>query len=207
MIADEETEEKTGVHLTSYGAGGLGVKGIPQELQEQVEAVFRSGASWMRVVDGNIELLPAFKATPKPYEDGELLPFWRKASPAEKSVSYTLFDLDKLEDHSSPSIYIQSLCGYYYTAARYKATAEKLESYGFECLRSRRGKDGRYWEVWYLPGLWAAEGELENELAKLKGVEATESQKLKAALEFIRHNVSFGSLSVSVQKLCMVMDD
>lgn len=41
---------------------------------------------------------------------------------------------------------------------KYAKRAALLEEAGFECLRSRRGKDGRIWEHWYLPGKWSAEG-------------------------------------------------
>lgn len=52
------------------------------------------------------------------------------------------------------------MCGYGYTKDRYKVEVGKLESWGFECCRSRRGDNGKFWELWFLPYLRAAEGDL-----------------------------------------------
>ena len=102
----------------------------------------------------------------------------------------------------SPSITIQGLCGYNYTEENYKWNAEKLESYGFQCLRSRRGTDAKFWELWFLPGLWCSKGDLEANVKRGKD----DKEELKIALEFLRHKVSFGTLDVSNQRMCMVLD-
>ena len=43
----------------------------------------------------------------------------------------------------------------------YDRRAESLARAGFDCMRSRRGLDGRIWEHWYLSGRWAARGPIE----------------------------------------------
>ena len=58
------------------------------------------------------------------------------------------------------SIYIQHPQGYD-GDNRYRETTKKLEEAGFIRLRSEKDKEGKYWEIWYLPGPWAARGRIE----------------------------------------------
>ena len=56
------------------------------------------------------------------------------------------------------SFYIQSIGGY---DGNRGEKAQRLFINGFVPMRSKRStKDGKCWEIWYLPGAWAAEGEL-----------------------------------------------
>jgi len=57
-----------------------------------------------------------------------------------------------------PAFYVQHICGY--GGHNYQERAGALRMRGFSCLRSKRGVDGRFWEVWYLSGRWAAEYDL-----------------------------------------------
>lgn len=54
-----------------------------------------------------------------------------------------------------PAIFVEHIQGY---SGDWKGKAEKMEAAGFELLRSRRGKDGKIWEVWFLPATWFARG-------------------------------------------------
>jgi len=98
-------------------------------------------------------------------------------------------------------IIITSLCGHYYSKASYKLQAKKLESYGFEVLRSKEGEDKKIWEMWYLPGPWSAKGDLK------KAVEEDpvwkEEKKIDKAIGFLCRHVEFGSLEVSTQRAAM----
>lgn len=58
-------------------------------------------------------------------------------------------------------MYVHHITGYA-GQEYYKGRADLLESAGFVCLRSEKGKDGKYWEVWYLPGAYAAEGPIKD---------------------------------------------
>ena len=162
-----------------------------------------AGANWIRVVGGELEYISSYKPLPDPIKDEDMLPFWRHPSPGEKESAHTLFDFDKLEDHSSPGISISHLCGYYYTPESYQMYGERLQSYGFEIMRSRRGSDAKYWEKWWLPGLWCAEGDL----AEAIGKEQNDKKALKRAVDFLAKNISFGTLDVSVQRLAMQAPD
>lgn len=76
------------------------------------------------------------------------------------NISYVKTDYGKVESIHGAAITIQHVCGYDYSDDFYRENAKKLESYGFICCRSNRGSEGRFWEIWFLPGLWMAEGDL-----------------------------------------------
>lgn len=164
---------------------------------------FLTGACWARVEKGRLHVRPIHEPIPDPIADPFFGENWqrpRNNAPAK----FNLQDFDKPGDHCSPSFIIQHLCGYGFTRERYKAQARRLESYGFECLRSRRGTNGRYWELWYLPGLWCAEGELK----KAVGTHAANewNAATKRATNFLTDRESFGTLDVCIQRAAMVVD-
>jgi hypothetical protein len=193
-----ETESEP--RITAYGGSEIRISGILNEDQERVMACLNAGVYWIRVKDGKLEIVESWEKLPDPIADEEMLPFWRKPTKAE-SAQPELFEMEIPSEHDSPSISIQHLCGYNYSSEGYRMQAEKLESYGFNCMRSRRGPDAKYWETWFLPGLWAAKGGLKERIGKHKGKNA-----LKAATSFLACNVRFGSLDVSVQRMAAVID-
>lgn len=196
------------ITVTSYGrnsgkeeTGRVTIEGFSLDEFEKMLGAMR-GMYWVHSDNGRLVSSPRYEPPPNPIVDEEMLPFWRKPTKNEKAGSLKLFEMEDLGEHSSPSISIQSLCGYYYTPERYKAEAAKLESWGFECLRSRRGNDGQFWEVWFLSGIWSAKGAL---LESIKGIKG-EKKKLEAATDFLGRNAVFRTLDVSVQRMAMVAD-
>ena len=198
------TKEDEKIRVISRGGpeGNISLTGFSQESLDKMVAACTSGVYFIQVKDGKLVAIPTLEDLPKPAEDKKMLPFWRKPAEIIYPEVYDEFEHSK-EKGFSPSITIQHLCGYNYTKEGYTAEAKKLESYGFECLRSRRGPDAKYWEIWLLPGLWGAKGEFK------KNVECGKSDedKLKIALEFLRHKTSFGTLDVSSQRLAMASPD
>ncbi len=193
-------ETESNPRITSWGRDSMTISGILEEDQERVTACLQAGAYWIRVRDGKLEIVESWEKLPDPINDEKMLPFWRKPTEAE-TTQLELFEMGMVGEHDSPSISIQHLCGYDYSPENYRMQTEKLESYGFECLRSRRGLDGKYWEVWFLSGLWAAKGDLKEKIGSHKGKNA-----LKTATSFLGQHVSFGTLDVSVQRLAMVIE-
>lgn len=193
--------------ISGYGQGSITISDLTEEDAEKLEGCIRGGMWWAICKEGKMVFYPNYQALPNPTEDLDMLPFWRKASDLVTDQQPNLLEIDHLYDHSSPSIQITSLCGYAYTPENYKEQAERLESYGFECLRSRRSNDARYIEVWYLPGLWAAKGDLAEYLNEFKGKALCSADECKKAVRFLGERVQFGSLDVCVQRLAMVMDD
>lgn len=200
------------VRLSGSGPEQVTISGLEPEEKELVAASLDAGTRWIRNKGGRLDAISVFEEFPHPIKDKDMYPFWRAPNEEEKRLATcqpTLLALDELEDHSSPSIHISSLCGYDYSTENYEAEAENLRSYGFEIMRSPRGKDGKYWETWYLPGLWYAKGDLKDAIdnSKNSGNNQTEKEKLSVALDFIRYHVKFGTLHVCVQRLAMVMRD
>jgi|GEM_PF-904485 len=178
--------------------------GLNREECERLEAVTH-GQCWVKVgEDGRLEFRDARKPLPEPVEDKEMLGFWSHTDPRRRKVQLQLLDPER--DPYCPHIVIQSLCGYHYTPENYEKEAGKLQSYGFECLRSRRGADGRFWEVWYLPGFWAARGEFKEVIDAVKSPPSKDGPRLDAAVSFLCRHVSFGTLDASVQRAAMVLE-
>jgi hypothetical protein len=195
------SEEK--VRISEYGQGHLKIEGLTDEESERLKGAI-SGQWWAAGNgDGRLHFSPTREPVPSPAADNEMIPFWRTCASGGSSVQMELLDLERMRPVFSPSIAISGLCGYYFTPEKYKEEAAKLESWGFSCLRSRRGDDGKFWEVWYLPGLWAAKGKLNDVLCNAE----SDKKGVDKAVRFLSRHVSFGTLDIVVQRLAMVMDD
>ena len=197
-------KEKPAVRLRSSGPDNdresrkIEIGGLNDEESECMNGVL-NGHWWATVKDGRLVFEPTRQPLPAPVEDAEIAPHWR----GQGQLRFVQLDKERAEGAFAPQIIIQSLCGYYWTKENYRKQAERLESYGFACLRSRRGDDGKFWEVWYLPGLFLARGGLEKAISD----EKDNKLKLDKAVSFLCQNCSFGSLEVSVQRAAMVLDD
>jgi hypothetical protein len=198
MSLEDKKEER--VRLSSYGAGKAEFTGLTPAEVTMMESA-SNGTGWV-TVSQNGRLVKSNKLTPPPpVTDEGMEPFWRKHQEAQTALK--LDDFEPLPNWHEPSISIQHLCGYDYTPLRYKSEAEKLTRWGFHCLRSKRGTDGRFWEIWFLPGFWLAKEELK------KVIDSTEGnleKKTKAVINFLARRASFGSMDMSVQKLAMTID-
>lgn len=193
---EEDQEKDDGIRVISYGRGGITLANLKQEEVENLEAMVHNHF-WVTVTDGRLETIRRKKDLPGPADDEELLPFWRREKSGTGQVE--LFEVN-IPQHQSPSIIIQHLCGHHYTPENYKRQAEFLESLGFECLRSRRGADARFYEIWLLPGLLFARGALKE---TMENVGFCGKKELDKAVKFLCRNVSFGTLDVSYQMAAM----
>lgn len=195
--------EEEAVHISEYGKDHVVIGGLTEQESEQFRGAL-NGQWWVKGNgDGRLHFSPGREATPAPAADENMMPFWRPFSSGSSAVQMELLDSERMHPVFSPSIMVTHLCGYYFTPEKYKEQAEKLESWGFSCLRSRRGDDGKFWEIWYLPGLWTAKGKLRDVLVDSKG----EKENLEAAIKFLSRHSSFGSLDVVVQRMAMTMED
>ncbi len=212
-LTGETTMSKSGaeaIKVSSYGGGGFTINGVDQEEVDVLLGSFKGGFHWVRRgQDGRLEHRPAFEDVPPPGKDESMHPFWSPPG-KDEGVQMEMFSLGDKEGayhrHSSPSILIQHLCGYHYSAENYKKQAEFLEECGFVCMRSRRdAASGQFWELWFLPGMWCAQGRLREAIAD----SGKKNEKLKAgvAVEFLGRHSQFGTLDIAVQRLAMVPDD
>jgi hypothetical protein len=198
-----------------YGSGQVIISGLSEKEVAEIMGAINHGHNYIKVEDDKLKTVAKFEDLPGPISDEEMLPFWRPVTKEEKNQN--LLDVpgkiinygkDKI---SSPAINIEYLCGKYYSPEDYKINAEKLESYGFICFRSRRLDDGTYSEIWHLPSLGSAKGKLA-EFIKAISVPAGgkiwenkfEEKKLDGAIDFINENVKYGILDVTITKLYLL---
>jgi hypothetical protein len=163
------------------------------------------GVCRVECVEGRLVRRSMHEALPEPGEDPLIAPYWAPSG-EPKTLGYIAPDDEQA--HHSPSIVIQHLCGYGWTPENYQKAANTLESWGLVCLRSRRGDDGRHWEIWLLH-FYAARGDLEAKIRSMSGKEDpsimnwTRSQ-LNELGSWIAHRVPFGSLDCTVQRMAML---
>ncbi len=202
-------QEEERVRVTGSGPGTITVAGLSTEEGEKLMGALNVGNWWVKNTGGRLETHSAFSAVPPSVDDEEMLPFWGDGTsmcfsgPPLPGPKYEKSGANTVPRCASPSITIQHLCGYSYTPEGYNIEAEKLRGWGFQCLRSQRGDDGQYWELWFLPGLWCAKGKLANAFCNEK---AHADGSIEKAVEFLSKNCSFGTLDVSFQRLAMVID-
>jgi len=199
---ESKTHEPISIVRSSVAESVIALRGLSEEGANLIQGMVR-GQSWVTVSDGRLIASPTKEPLPSPAEDPELAPYWQ---PNNKPVQMVLFKSLEGEGSAwppfSPSISISHLCGHNYTPEYYAKQAELLENYGFECLRSRRGDDGRYREIWHLSSFWSAKGLLKQCLND----ETDETKKLDTAVKFLCCYVSFGTLDVMVQRAGMIAD-
>lgn len=181
------SEEKR-VMMQTEGAGNVALMGLTPEEHIGFRGVL-NGHHWVRVVDGRMEFKLTRNPVPEPMPDDNLLPFWRTSPPfSSKTLKTTA--LNPGEHSAFPAFYLQDLCPYDHDRDQYPEQAAKLESYGFECLRSRRDSEGLFREVWILPGAYAARGDLQ---AAIAGKTLGENQS-EAIRSYIMTHVRFGTI-------------
>lgn len=212
-------------HDTRNGSDEITLTGTKEEIQSVIAML--AGVERLSVVNGQLETVPVYQPVRSPIEDPLIPPNWatKKVPPVGQCTGNDIDvavkgqvkpprinvqpPLDPQEEGwNSPHYAIQHLCGYNWTEDNYKRQAQVLMDCGFECLRSRRGKDGRFWEIWYLPGNWAAQGLLKLVIDQqiLKDQTGHWTKTVDVVVKWLCNNVSFGTLDVSVQRACMVMD-
>ncbi len=149
---------------------------ITAEGDEDLTALknFLEGHQWVKL-DENGKLINAsiYRDTPEPEYDKDIGQIW-KEGPVELRRKSKKGDDDR-------SFYVQHLGGY---SGDRKKKAQRMVVAGFSVLRSRRGTDGLIWEVWYLPGAWAAKGEIRG-------------KDEKQILDWLRHEIAPGQIDLS----------
>jgi hypothetical protein len=146
------------------------------------------------------------KAPPEPADDPYLPPTWQKTDCEwRRQTAELISHIDPKEGWHHPSYLVQSLCGYGWTLERYRDEVYKMQSIGFECLRSRRKADGRFWEAWILPFASAAKGPLKDIIDALPK-DRKWFQETESIVKWMCRNASFGTLDVMIQRAAMTMD-
>lgn len=211
----EEQELKrirvSGTQHRRHDQGDVTIGELTAEEMQSMEA-FTLGACWIRVSeDGRLERRDRFAELPDPISDPHLPAKWIPKIDWTKEAPFLVNPVPPLPEepkpnYEDPGIIIRYLCGYNNTPYEYEA--RKLQSYGFECLRSRRGNDGRFYEIWFLPSYYFAKGDLKDaiDLRTLKSGESESANKISTVVTFLCNNVSFGTLDICYQRAAMVID-
>jgi hypothetical protein len=193
----------------THGRGGnsceISIAGMtPAELDALQAALL--GACWVKGEGGRLTRHDVHAPLPDPIAD----PFFAEGWQGRDQSFLSPYKVREIGEPSwSPSLKISHLCGYGYTVEGYKREATKLERWGFSCMRSRRGHDGRHWEIWYLPFLEAAKSELKEAIEKAKEPADWKEQaamQLEAAVSFLCQKAAFGTLDVTSQRAAMTIE-
>lgn len=126
-----------------------------EENLEEFEAMLGSH-KWIRQNEyGELETAPAHRNPPILYD--KMIDHIWDGKPAKIRQLREAEEKHK-EVFRDRSFYVQHIAGY---SGGFSEKAQRMYINGFVPLRSKRStKDGKCWEIWYLPGAWAAEGEL-----------------------------------------------
>jgi hypothetical protein len=201
----------TGTQHHGHDQGSITIGELTPEEMETIEA-FTLGSCWIRTTeDGRVERRERFAELPDPVADPYQPPKWISAVDWSKEAPFLCNPNPPLPEepkptYEDPGIIVRYLCGYNNTP--YEWEARKLQSYGFECLRSRRGLDGRFYEVWFLPSRYFAKGDLKDAIdtTTFKDGLSESANRIKTAVDFLCRHVSFGTLDVCYQRAAMCID-
>lgn len=196
----------------SYSNDGCSMT-IDNLTREEMDTLksFLLGTSWVRIDErGRLESTPRFQTLPSPGVDEEMFPFWTMTPPELLNApqqTVMCFAQEEFKCSGSlPTIVIEHLCGYYSTPDKYANMAERLTSWGFEVMRSKRGADGKYWEQWVLhnPSFFS-KGTLKEFIGTFEK-NTSDDENLTSVVSWLCKNASFGSLSVNKQRAAMVIE-
>jgi hypothetical protein len=192
------------MNITMISREEITIRGQPSEI-EALEGMV-NGAQWVKGDKSAGALtIDAYKALPVPQDDPLLPPQWQRSEGTIAHGSARLVDhVSPDEGWHSPSFVVQHLCAYGFTVEKYRAEAVKMQQLGFECLRSRRSRDGKFWELWFLPGSWAAKGALAEQL-KLAREHDWKAQS-RVIMDYVQKHVVAGTTDVCVQRLAMSIE-
>lgn len=218
---------ETGSSQHPSGDSSITLSGTKEEMDAIRSAV--NGANWLRVNDaGMAETVARHHKLPDPIDDPKIPPTWA-IKPVPPLGQCTKADLDRARDDNastprppmnvgpelnasegwhSPAIYIHHVGVGTREPNGYQRNAKRLTDYGFECMRSRRGADGRYWELWFLPYLIHAKGTLREKIDTLEKANQMEgwTKTVREVVDHLCNNINFGSLEVAIQRAALSYD-
>lgn len=177
---------------------------------EEIDAIRQmiAGMIWLAYKNpgdgkGKLEVSDRFKPLPSPIDDPHIPPQWQ----SEIGLGNIPAEWAPRIRETIPKDYGWALPHYYMSHIfNTKENIPKLQDWGFECMRSRRGADGKFWETWYLPGDWAAKGALREYIETLEHNMHWE-QKTKLICHWLAERIRFGTLDVSVQRMALPNPD
>ena len=168
-MSDEKKRLRVERELHEKDFSTITIRGEKEDIVRLAGAL-QYGMKWIRMrPDGEIETSDVYTTPPVPIADPGMRNIWQlDPLPEGASVQMKLFyDDPEMQEPKRDwskkhrSIYLQSIQGYDGQDA-YVSRAKRLAEAGFVCLRSCRGDDGKYWEIWYLSGPCCGRGPLKD---------------------------------------------
>ncbi|MDO8582467.1 MAG: hypothetical protein Q7R63_00525 [bacterium] len=189
------------VHLSSRSASQVTVAGLTGDEPDKLEAAIAFGASWIRTNPdtGRFVSVSTTNLLPDPMNDDDMLPYWEPHPETDGITEMERYNDDFQSQNAG--VMIQHLGAYSASKEVWRHEAAKLTSYGFVCMRSPRGADGRYWEGWYLPSLYAAKGDLALALTNVPA-----EGRLDRVISFLCQHCHVGTIDAITQRAGMGAD-
>ena len=201
------------IHLDMRSTDGrIHLSGMTPQEVEDIEGMLM-GVKWVRCADGRLQTSDVHQPLPDQTPDLILTPHWAGDREHDWSGSPDMSRVRNVNDleevsNCSASLIIQHITaglGRHRLPTDYTNACKRLESYGFECLRSRRGRNGRFWELWFLPSLHFADGDLKATIAPAK--DSGNAAQVREAVRFLCNcDVPWGTLDVCCQRACITFD-
>jgi hypothetical protein len=208
---EEQPDKK--ISWCMRGDGKIEFQGLNSEELDTLENAMQRGQYWVRVINGRLVKASVHSPLPELTPDGLMTPHFAGERSLDHAGDPDMSRIRNVVDYDTGSLYSASLIIQHITAAinrprsdrDYAEAAARLESYGFECMRSRRGRNGQFWELWFIPGLWCAQGDLKRAVEPCK--ESGHATMLKAATRFLCGcPVPFATLDICCQKAAITFD-
>ena len=125
---------------------------------DMLTSALTTGHNWVRINEqGVLEVCSAHDAPPR-VPDPPIDECWKYARADQENLVLRHAPDELRQVNDSPAFYVWHIAGY---SGNYEVRAKRLLEAGFVPMRSPRGRDGKIWEAWYLPGAWAGEGPIE----------------------------------------------
>jgi hypothetical protein len=185
------------MRATSYGPRSITIDGSEAEILALQRML--AGVGFVGCGREGVPLFAEKFETITPQPDPHLMRHFTPAGPTvakfthERGLQTGAVKFDEGEE-TYCSLYVEHVCGYDYTPENYARAAARLSDLGLSCMRSPRGEDGRYWEHWFLPGLWAGKGQLEG------------CKSLEKAINVLIQACRPGSISAVRQRVALTVD-
>ncbi len=196
-----QQDDRPAIRWTSKGgsSGGINLVGLTAKELKAMEA-FLNGTSYVRCIDGRLHAWNAHEPLPPPECDPLIGPHWN--STGERKV---WGGVPSGKGWHSPGFVITALGVGLSTAEARRSNIKMAIEFGFHCLRSQRGQDGKYWEQWTLHFLEMARGRLREYLDGLPS-KVGGHERVDVAAAFVAEHIHFGSLDVTIQRWALSID-
>jgi hypothetical protein len=188
--------------FSSHTEPNINLEGTKEEID--IIRAMLLGKHWVSKQGDKITTVDLYKALPSPEDDPMIPPKWQTEFGSlpdrfAPELQEQIPEREKGGSYKSYSFYLKFLL-------HPKRDIPIIQDWGFECMRSRRGEDGKFWEVWYLPGDWASKGTLKKFVDMLPK-DSDWEKRTELICHWIAKNVTFGSLDVVVQRMALANPD